>query len=150
MSANSSGLDRPAPKTPAGWYPDEDPGRLRWWDGDAWTERTRTGDEPPAPTGPLAVRGTTGVAELDGWILRYRQKPDRPALQEIDLREVDGLVVSRNGDAFDVTLAGARPRSRPSFFSETSLRRSSKTSAADWRVFLDALGSAIRAARHPA
>jgi hypothetical protein len=34
---------------PAGWYPDpRDPRRIRWWDGDGWTETTQ-----PAPTGAV-------------------------------------------------------------------------------------------------
>ena len=33
-----------------GWYPDSDePRRLRWWDGSAWTEHTK-----PRPGIPLA------------------------------------------------------------------------------------------------
>jgi MFS family permease len=29
----------PGPPTPAGWYPDPG-GRMRWWDGNTWTEHT--------------------------------------------------------------------------------------------------------------
>jgi hypothetical protein len=36
--------------TPAGWYPDSEPGYLRYWTGDAWTEdRQAIPSETPAP-----------------------------------------------------------------------------------------------------
>jgi hypothetical protein len=42
----------PAP-VPAGWYPDPDsPGIVRWWDGEAWTERRAPAAPPAAPRQP--------------------------------------------------------------------------------------------------
>lgn len=46
--------------TPAGWHPDPSgaPGRLRYWDGQAWTEHVHDADPaptPPAPASPLAA-----------------------------------------------------------------------------------------------
>ena len=35
---------------PAGWYPDST-GAMRWWDGNAWTDRMQA-DEPSAPAAP--------------------------------------------------------------------------------------------------
>src|SRR5829696_383579 len=42
------------PSAPPGWYPDpNDPGRLWWWDGTAWTEHTQAAGAPPsAPSAP--------------------------------------------------------------------------------------------------
>jgi protein-disulfide isomerase len=38
---------------PAGWYPEPDSSRERWWDGRSWTEQTRH-PEPPATAGAPA------------------------------------------------------------------------------------------------
>jgi prepilin signal peptidase PulO-like enzyme (type II secretory pathway) len=32
---------------PAGWYRDSDPTKLRWWDGEQWTDRVKGAAEPP-------------------------------------------------------------------------------------------------------
>ncbi|REJ06593.1 DUF2510 domain-containing protein [Microbacterium bovistercoris] len=40
-----------APPTPPGWYPDDAPGMLRWWDGTVWTASTMPAS-PPAPAAP--------------------------------------------------------------------------------------------------
>jgi protein-disulfide isomerase len=45
---------------PAGWYPDENPSRERWWDGTAWTEHLR--DAPRASAGPAAPSGPAASA----------------------------------------------------------------------------------------
>lgn len=40
------------PETPAGWYPDPNqPGQLRYWDGQTWTEHTHRQDQPQAGSG---------------------------------------------------------------------------------------------------
>lgn len=48
-----------APKgTPAGWYHDTGSGRMRWWDGNGWTERF-------APTPVVVVnKGTNHILHL--------------------------------------------------------------------------------------
>jgi hypothetical protein len=52
--------------TPPGWYPDQGqtgngPGIERWWDGNAWTEYTRTADQPPVPpVGPYGQPAMPG------------------------------------------------------------------------------------------
>lgn len=146
--------DLPPPGAPAGWYPDATPGVLRWWDGTRWTTETRAGSSSsPAPSSPelpaatLVVRGVTGYVELVGDTLLYRSKLDRPPLQHIPLSTVSEVLVSKNGDTFDLLLIGARPRSRPSLFSETSIRRSSRTTPTEWGAFLEALGLAVLRAR---
>ncbi|RPE74338.1 MULTISPECIES: DUF2510 domain-containing protein [unclassified Frondihabitans] len=155
--------DLPPPGAPAGWYPDADPEVERWWDGTRWTDRTRAGSSsspapsspdsappdsaPAAPAATLVVRGVTGYVELVGDTLLYRSKLDRPPLQRIALSTVSEVLVSKNGDTFDLLLADARPRSRPSLFSETSIRRSSRTTPTEWGAFLEALGLAVLRAR---
>ncbi|WP_431038138.1 DUF2510 domain-containing protein [Streptomyces sp. P6-2-1] len=58
------------PQTPPGWYPDpghsgEGPRGERWWDGTAWTERTRqAAPAQPADTAPAA--GTPAEAPPGG------------------------------------------------------------------------------------
>lgn len=45
----------PPGSTPAGWYPDTNqPGTLRYWDGNAWTEHTHAGQQ----AGQQAGQGT--------------------------------------------------------------------------------------------
>lgn len=40
------------PETPAGWYPDQNqPGWLRYWDGQQWTEHTHQQQAAPAQSG---------------------------------------------------------------------------------------------------
>ena len=38
-----------APTTPAGWYPDQRSGLMRWWDGSAWTEHFGPSVAPQQP-----------------------------------------------------------------------------------------------------
>lgn len=49
---------------PAGWYPDPDDDgvSLRWWDGDDWTERTRSASAPQRIPGPRPTPGLRGAA----------------------------------------------------------------------------------------
>lgn len=55
MSSTPPGT--PAGSTPAGWYPDTNqPGTLRYWDGNAWTEHTHAGQAG----GQTGVQGGTG------------------------------------------------------------------------------------------
>lgn len=143
--------DLPPPQTPEGWYPDGVPGSERWWSGTRWTEQTRAAGEglkepTRAGSGSLLVRGSTGYAELSGGVLLYRTKPDRPPLLRIELDTVQAIVVSRNRASFDVVLQGAKPRSRPSLLSETSLQRGARTPVDEWEAFLAALEAAVAAA----
>ena len=46
--------------SPAGWYPQED-GRLRYWDGQKWTEHFAPG-QAPSPMGAPAPSGVPGAA----------------------------------------------------------------------------------------
>lgn len=39
------------PGVPAGWYPDPASGRVRWWDGTAWTENFQHAGNTAAPAG---------------------------------------------------------------------------------------------------
>lgn len=54
-------------QTPAGWYPDPDPsfadrpGRLRYWDGQRWTEHIHE-PEPPQPPAPEPMQQPTPPA----------------------------------------------------------------------------------------
>jgi hypothetical protein len=61
-------MSAPIPPPP-GWYPDPDgtPGRLRWWDGVAWSQATRHAPGPVvAPRSPAAPPGVlTGLPERD-------------------------------------------------------------------------------------
>lgn len=49
-----------AASTPAGWYPDGQ-GRMRWWDGTAWTEQFAPAAGTPS-VGVMVVRPTNGLA----------------------------------------------------------------------------------------
>lgn len=51
----------PPGSTPAGWYPDTNqPGTLRYWDGNAWTEHTHAGQaaQPGMQPGMPGQQGT--------------------------------------------------------------------------------------------
>lgn len=58
-------------QTPAGWFPDpEQPGQLRYWDGNAWTEH-RAPVQPPSPRptqypGPVAAGAGSGAVRPPG------------------------------------------------------------------------------------
>jgi protein-disulfide isomerase len=41
---------------PAGWYPEPDSSRERWWDGRSWTEQTRDAQPSPAAGAPAKPR----------------------------------------------------------------------------------------------
>lgn len=45
----------PPPPTPAGWYPTDQPGQLRWWDGAAWTDNMTEAPAPPTATAQSQV-----------------------------------------------------------------------------------------------
>lgn len=55
-------MSAPGTTTPAGWYPDpNDPGRGRYWNGNAWTDLYHTPGQPfPAGAVPKAPPGTDG------------------------------------------------------------------------------------------
>ncbi|MEU3952083.1 DUF2510 domain-containing protein, partial [Streptomyces achromogenes] len=59
--------------TPPGWYPDpgqtnDTPPTERWWDGTAWTDRTRPAGTAAAPWGPPAPQAVQAAqaVHLDG------------------------------------------------------------------------------------
>ena len=46
------------PNAPSGWYPDPTvPGKKRYWDGKAWTERTIPVTPPAPASAPVAAAG---------------------------------------------------------------------------------------------
>lgn len=58
--------------TPAGWYPDpQDATRLRWWDGQAWSESTApaapAAPETPAAPAPDAAPDSSGPGYTQGY-----------------------------------------------------------------------------------
>jgi endonuclease YncB( thermonuclease family) len=57
---------------PPGWYPDnQNPFRLRYWDGSAWTEHTRLPSPPPLPAvagGPRPERRGVGKGVVTGML----------------------------------------------------------------------------------
>lgn len=50
--------------TPAGWYPDTNPGTERWWDGERWTEQTRPTPPSPNRTNTAAVIAVSILASI--------------------------------------------------------------------------------------
>jgi hypothetical protein len=58
---------------PAGWYPDPEGTRLRWWDGTDWTDRFRIGPSagsPPRGQAPTPVGANHGGSQghaAPGW-----------------------------------------------------------------------------------
>jgi hypothetical protein len=82
---------------PAGWYADgADPHRLRWWDGSAWTDRTKLASEatahpPAAPTTAetsrsAAIAGTTHV-DLQSEVSELLQQRDALRREIVEMRE---------------------------------------------------------------
>jgi len=74
---------------PEGWY-DDGSGRLRWWTGQAWTERVQEASTPPRrrPKWPwivggslllLIVLGIGGVVLLVSWIAGLSTAPGTPS-----------------------------------------------------------------------
>lgn len=65
-------MDQSTPEP--GWYDDpEQPGSLRWWDGQAWTDHRRPLPTDPPPTGSPAVAGVAaghavGSPKIDTWL----------------------------------------------------------------------------------
>ncbi|MEU7280696.1 DUF2510 domain-containing protein [Streptomyces sp. NPDC045431] len=70
--------------TPPGWYPDPgNPAVEHWWDGTAWTGRTRPAGRPPRGRSgvlPLAVAGTVLVAAVAVAAVVLRPSGDDEAL----------------------------------------------------------------------
>src|SRR5690242_8936897 len=58
-----------SPRPPAGWYADGT-GRLRWWDGTAWTDRYATGRDEAVAASPHA---SEAGHEQPGWWERRRE-----------------------------------------------------------------------------
>jgi protein-disulfide isomerase len=52
--------------TPAGWYPEPDSSRERWWDGQAWTEHTR---DRATTTGPGPTTTPRSRRPIWPWVL---------------------------------------------------------------------------------
>lgn len=62
-----AGPDRPAPRGTAGpgWYPDPaTPGTERWWDGSAWSDRTRPLEGLARPLTPAVLTNAPATAAL--------------------------------------------------------------------------------------
>ncbi|WP_416520623.1 DUF2510 domain-containing protein [Streptomyces achromogenes] len=94
--------------TPPGWYPDpgqtnDAPPTERWWDGTAWTDRTRpagTAAAPWGPPAPQAVQAAQPGAPAPGGYGGYAGYPSYPA--QPPARPRRGL---RTGIAVAVTAA---------------------------------------------
>ncbi|MDN3261744.1 DUF2510 domain-containing protein [Streptomyces sp. CSDS2] len=70
--------------TPPGWYPDpgqtnDAPPTERWWDGTAWTDRTRLAGTAAAPWGPPAPQAAQPGAPAPGGYGGYPGYPAYPA-----------------------------------------------------------------------
>jgi hypothetical protein len=59
--------------SPAGWYPQED-GRLRYWDGQQWTEHFAPGQAPSPSGAPAPIAAPTGQPTQGGrpWFKKKR------------------------------------------------------------------------------
>jgi hypothetical protein len=56
------------PGVPAGWYPDPNSGRVRWWDGTKWTEQFQhSGAAGPSTGNGLAVAAL--ILGIAGFVL---------------------------------------------------------------------------------
>jgi hypothetical protein len=55
-------------QTPPGWYPDQNTGGQRYWDGNAWTEQTSPAASagPAAPAAPAAPQFAPSVPQYGG------------------------------------------------------------------------------------
>ncbi len=73
-------------QTPAGWYPDQE-GRLRYWDGAAWTEHVQD-----AATGPAA--SPAQPATKDGMFARRKQAKEAASLQQAEAAQAAGRLVT--------------------------------------------------------
>ncbi len=75
------GSEPPPPSAPAGWIRDpDDPAKIRYWDGSAWTDNWAANPDKPTPwdqpAAPLSVAPvvagnapTVNYAVVDGWLV---------------------------------------------------------------------------------
>jgi len=71
----------------AGWYDDQDPGWIRWWDGSQWTEHV----QPKAqPASGAAEPTPTAAPSVDR--LSKRDARERAAAAEAHIAELEGLI----------------------------------------------------------
>ena len=66
---SDSGQPPETSKPPAGFYPDSS-GAMRWWDGNAWTDRMQQSEQPPPPAAPAPAAAVTHAPEKKSHTLR--------------------------------------------------------------------------------
>lgn len=98
--------------TPAGWHPDPSgaPGRLRWWDGQAWTEHVH---DPAAPAAPPLPGGSPLAAAV---VVVGPSRPAAPGCRVFELTDASGgrlgRLVETSRGTNDSSLGAALSRSK--------------------------------------